>query len=486
MKSISVFVGSMLLCIYSFAQDFSVSFPDSLLATPFTGNIIVFLSKTSKEPRLASSLLENAPCVRVNVENIQPGEKVLIKSNALSFPVPLPDLERGTYYVQVVWDRNLGGQFIGQSPGNLYSTPQKVMLNQHPVTTTIQADHIIPPYTFEETQYLKELKVPSKLLSDFHQSPYSLNAVIRLPAEYYTSPKRHFPVRMIVFGFTGNYHNFSGYPKPMEPIDTIPCIGVYLDGNCPLGHSVYANSDNNGPWADALIKEFIPQLEKSYRCNGARFLQGHSSGGWSVLWLQTQYPAQFTACWSSSPDPVDFHNFQKIDLYAHENMYYDKDSSLRPLGTIAGQVPWIYMRNAYQMETVIYRGEQMHSFDAVFGPKGPDGNPVRLVEPYSGDIDTAVFNHWKQYDISAYLEQHWEQIKDQLDCKIRITVGNQDNFLLNYPIRLMDKKMKAIRAGIDFVYYPGDHFTVQSPQWVNEGNMFFEGKYLEWLKKKTK
>ncbi|WPV65894.1 alpha/beta hydrolase-fold protein [Chitinophaga sp. LS1] len=485
MKSTSVFVCSLLFCIHSFAQQFSVSFPDSLLSTPFTGSILVYLSKTSKEPRQASSLLDNAPCVRINVENINPGESVLIQASALTFPVPLPDLERGEYYVQVVWDRNLGGQFIGQSPGNLYSTSRKIRLRyQSQETFSIQADHIIPAYTFTETDYIKELKVPSKLLSDFHQTPYSLNAAIRLPKEYYTSPKRKFPVKFVVFGFTGNYHYFSGYPNPMEPIDTIPCIGVYLDGNCPLGHSVYANSDNNGPWADALIKEFIPQLEKTYRCNGARFLHGHSSGGWSVLWLQTQYPDQFTACWSSSPDPVDFHSFQKIDLYAHENMYFDKDSTLRPLGTIAGQVPWIYMRNAYQMETVIYRGEQMHSFDAVFGPKGPDGSPLRLVEPYKGEIDTAVFNHWKKYDISAYLVKNWEQVKNKLDGKIRITVGNQDNFLLNYPIRMMEKKMKELKAGIEFVYYPGDHFTVQTPQWVKEGNLFFEGKYLEWLKKK--
>ncbi|OMP77879.1 alpha/beta hydrolase-fold protein [[Flexibacter] sp. ATCC 35208] len=485
MKSTSVFVCSLLFCIHSFAQQFSVSFPDSLLSTPFTGSILVYLSKTSKEPRQASSLLDNAPCVRINVENINPGESVLIQASALTFPVPLPDLERGEYYVQVVWDRNLGGQFIGQSPGNLYSTSRKIRLRyQSQETFSIQADHIIPAYTFTETDYIKELKVPSKLLSDFHQTPYSLNAAIRLPKEYYTSPKRKFPVKFVIFGFTGNYHYFSGYPNPMEPIDTIPCIGVYLDGNCPLGHSVYANSDNNGPWADALIKEFIPQLEKTYRCNGARFLHGHSSGGWSVLWLQTQYPDQFTACWSSSPDPVDFHSFQKIDLYAHENMYYDKDSTLRPLGTIAGQVPWIYMRNAYQMETVIYRGEQMHSFDAVFGPKGPDGSPLRLVEPYKGEIDSAVFNHWKKYDISAYLVKNWEQVKNKLDGKIRITVGNQDNFLLNYPIRMMEKKMKELKAGIDFVYYPGDHFTVQTPQWVKEGNLFFEGKYQEWLKKK--
>jgi predicted alpha/beta superfamily hydrolase len=34
---------------------------------------------------------------------------------------------------------------------------------------------------------------------------------------------------------------------------------------------------------DALVKEFIPELEKQYRCDGARFVRGHSSGGWAAL-----------------------------------------------------------------------------------------------------------------------------------------------------------------------------------------------------------
>ncbi|WP_343693282.1 alpha/beta hydrolase-fold protein [Chitinophaga sp.] len=483
MKSIAVFVCSMLFCIQSFAQKISVSFPDSLLSTPFSGSILIYLSKTSKEPRTASSLLDNSPCTRIDVKNVKPGELVMLKSG-LTYPVPAQDLEQGEYTVQVVWDRNLGGQFIGQSPGNLYSSPRQIVLRrEHQQSVKIVADKVIPAYTFKESEYTKELKVQSALLSAFHHTPCFVNAAIRLPKDYFTNPTRKYPVKFVIFGFTGNYHYLSGYPDPMEPIDTIPCIGVYLDGNCPLGHSVYANSDNNGPWSDALIKEFIPQLEKMYRCNGARFLHGHSSGGWSVLWLQTQYPDQFTACWSSSPDPVDFHSFIKVDLYAHENLFYDKDSTLRPLGTIAGRVPWIYLRNAYQIEAVIDRGEQMRSFDAVFGPKGPDSMPLRIVNLKTGEVDTAVFNHWKKYDITRYLTGNWDKIGGQLNGKIRITVGNQDNFLLNYPIRMMEAKMKPLKADIEFVYYPGDHFTVQTPQWIRDGNEFFEKRYIDWLKK---
>jgi len=132
---------------------------------------------------------------------------------------------------------------------------------------------------------------------------------------------------------------------------------VILDGNCPLGHSVYANSENNGPWGNALVNEFIPVLGEKYRCNSARLLTGHSSGGWSVLWLQTQFPKEFMACWSSSPDPVDFSSFINVKLYEDKNIYYDNDSVLRILGTIEGYIPWYTIKMKYQMENVVSRGE---------------------------------------------------------------------------------------------------------------------------------
>jgi enterochelin esterase-like enzyme len=130
------------------------------------------------------------------------------------------------------------------------------------------------------------------------------------------------------------------------------------------------------PGGDALIKELIPEVEKTYRCDGARLLYGHSSGGWAVLWLQTHYPKVFDGCWSSSPDPVDFRSFQRVNLYEHQNMFYGKDSTLNQTGTVDGVFPWFSMRNTYQMEQVIYRGEQMHSFDAVFSTRGADGQPL--------------------------------------------------------------------------------------------------------------
>jgi len=125
----------------------------------------------------------------------------------------------------------------------------------------------------------------------------------------------------------------------------------------------------------------------------------------------------------------------------------------------------------------------MHSFDAVFSKKGSDGEPQRILDYRTGQIDTAVFEHWKNYDISLYLRTNWDNIKPDLDGKIMISVGNQDNFLLNYAVKLLDGEMKKLNSAFVFAYYPGDHFTIATPEFFKDGNGFLEKKYAQWLDK---
>ena len=478
------FLLSCLFFVNSFSQQFSVSYSSSIFDKPFTGIVIAYLSKENKEPKSGDVGLISFPCFSVFAKDVKPGQEIIIDDNAISYPTSLSDIERGDYYVQIVWDRNLGGRSISESPGNMYNTTIKINITKDDKKVyTIVATQLIPAVSFKETNFVKELKVPSLLLSKFKRSSMTVDGAVILPKEYYNEPNRKFPVLFNVSGYGGDYHRFSGDTIPSPGLDSIPVIKVFLDGNCSLGHSVYANSDNNGPWGDALTMEFIPMLEKKYRCNGARLLMGHSSGGWTVLWLQTQYPKVFDGCWSSSPDPVDFRNFQKINLYEDKNMYYDKDSSLRLVATVAGSIPWATMKNVYQMENIVYRGEQMHSFDAVFSKKGIDNKPQSICNINTGEINAAVFSNWKKYDIALSLRNNWESIKSELDGKVRVSVGSQDNFLLNYAVTMLEMQMKNLNSTFQFAYYPGDHFTVFTPEYRKEGFQFLKQKYLEWLAK---
>lgn len=488
MRKISLFLLiATLIFSNGFGQKIKASYSPAIFNESFTGNVIAYLSKESKSPKDALIGFDYFPCFHVFVKNVKPGQAITFDDNAVSYPSKLSDIERGDYYIQIVWDRNLGGRSIAESPGNLFNPAERIHITKDTKTIfTVVATKVIPSPEFNETEFVKELKAPSSLLSRFHNKPMTVDGAISLPKEYYAEPEKKFPVLFVVSGYGGDYHRYSGSSTPSAPLDTIPVIRVFLDGNCSLGHSVYANSDNNGPWGDALVTEFIPLLETKYRCNGARLLTGHSSGGWTVLWLQTQYPKVFDGCWSSSPDPVDFRNFQKINLYEDRNMFYDKDSALRWVATVAGAIPWASQKSVYQMENIVYRGEQMHSFNAVFSKKGSNGMPQSICNSNTGVIDSAVASHWKKYDISLYLRNNWEKIKSDLDGKVRVTVGTGDNFLLNHAVSLLETEMKKLNSRFQFAYYPGDHFTVSTPEYRKDGNQFLKQKYLEWLGKSFK
>jgi hypothetical protein len=61
-----------------------------------------------------------------------------------------------------------------------------------------------------------------------------------------------------------------------------------------------------------------------------RFLAGHSSGGWSALWLQVNYPGAFGGAWATAPDPVDFRSFCGPNLASARPGNFYRDARGRP------------------------------------------------------------------------------------------------------------------------------------------------------------
>lgn len=464
------------------AQKFSVSYQTSSFAGPFTGRVILFLSKDTKSPKDGNAGLPETACFAMDVKNIKPGTSVLFDDRSVSYPVKLSDMERGNYYVQAIWDRNLGGRSMAGSPGNIFSNSKVVSLSRnYQQTFSIGCTEVNTGSQFPASKFANELSVPSAALTSFYGRPTSVNGAVVLPAEYYSHPEKKYPVLFEISGYGGDYVrdflSFANADSSSVLIDSIPFIYVLLDGNCPLGHSEYANSDNNGPWATALIKEFIPQLDKLYRTEQQRYLWGHSSGGWSVLWLQMNYPETFAACWSSSPDPVDFRSFCGIDLYTSPNIFYRKDSSLTSVATVAGYFPWIYMRDYYGFERVVNRGEQLRSFDAVFSKPGKDGASQALCNYSTGEIDPAVVEQWKRYDISLLIRNSPEKYLPALNGRVRVSVGNNDNFMLDRAVRKLESELKKLNAYVQFNYYPGDHFTVGHKEYMLDGLKFIADRY---------
>jgi S-formylglutathione hydrolase FrmB len=244
-------------------------------------------------------------------------------------------------------------------------------------------------------------------------------------------------------------------------------VHVFLDASCPLGHHEFADSVNNGPWGRALVEELIPALEREYAVGGSadsRFLTGHSSGGWSSLWLQITYPDAFGGTWSTAPDPVDFRDFTGVNIYADENAYADAAGEDIPL--IRRNEEWVatireFCTNEFAQQEY---GGQFASFNAVFSPRADDGRPMRLFDVETGAIDHAVAEAWRRYDIREILAEHWATLGPKLAGKLHVYCGLEDTFRLEGATRLLQEQLEALGSDAEVLLVEGrDHGNLFAP-----------------------
>ncbi|MBV8364174.1 MAG: hypothetical protein JO193_06370 [Candidatus Eremiobacteraeota bacterium] len=311
-----------------------------------------------------------------------------------------------------------------------------------------------------EPQYL-HVSMRSAALTSFWGQPVSIDAHILLPDSYYKQPARRYPVFYWIQGFNGrgdiDVDDEVRWQKPMRR-SGLQFILVFLNGMFDGGHQEFADSANNGPWGTALTTEFIPRTEERFRAidaPAARFVGGHSSGGWSALWLQVTYPELFGGEWSLSPDPVDFRNFTgpNLTLSPPQNFFNDPSGQRymlydQPMSVFVKRPGWQSM--------------QMLSFEQVFSPKGADGKPERLFDRNSGVIDPNVASYWEaHYDISRILQDHWDTLAPQLRGKLHIFVGSNDNFQLNESVDLLKQRLDAVHSDAEITIARGlDHWSI--------------------------
>lgn len=463
--------GFLLSC--ALAVRFEVTFPAGVIETEFTGKCVVYLSTGRSEPRFGPNWFNPQPMYSKEFEKIAPGDAMVIDNSSVGFPGNLDKLPHGEYTVQAVIDRNLGGREIGTSPGNVYSKPQRLTIGAGTAPIKIVCDQVAPDERFQDTDAIKAARMRSDMLSKFYERPTIMRAAVVLPESWTPTGSQTYPVIYSIPGFGGSFLSFSGRSERSGTNrDGEEFIVVHLDPTVPTGHCVFADSENNGPWGGALVKEFIPFIERTYRGYGkpeGRFVTGHSSGGWSSLWLQVTYPEFFGGTWSTSPDPVDFRDFQQIDLYkAGVNMFIDGAGNPRPIAR-RGDDPVLFFKQFSDMERPI-RGEQLGSFEAVFSPKGKDGKPRQLWHRINGAVDNDVAQAWRKYDIGQILRSNWIELGPKLKGKIHVYMGTQDTFYLEGATELLQKDLRALGSDAVVDLLPGDHGTVLTTSLRNRIN----------------
>lgn len=475
-----------LLCAASFtnAADhvrFKVKLDPSAVtnAQPVSGRLLIFMTRETKPLEMINPDFTNPDAVWISgteITNLEPGKSVEIDADKLAFPAAFSKAPKGTYQIMALLDRDHSYTYDGPRAGDLLSAVIKAEMPDDETDLTLSK--VIPEKEIEIPANARLIEFESPMLSAFWGRPVKMQASVVLPPSYDTAKKQKYPTVYGVSGYGGSHlgalRGAANVAKSMTEGKLPEMIYVYLNAKLPLGHHVFADSANNGPWGTALTREFIPYLEKQFRMDArpsGRFLTGHSSGGWTTLWVMVTHPDFFGGTWSTSPDPADFRNFTGPDLTAYppNNFYRDAAGKPYPLVRMNGKELMSLEQYSRQERVLGYYGGQIASFEAVFSPKGPDGQPMPLFDRDTGRIDPAVQKAWEKYDISRILRANWKTLGPKLRGKLHIICGTADTFHLDEALRLLEAELKKLGSDAKIEFLEGrNHFDLYKDNGLSE------------------
>jgi hypothetical protein len=487
------------------AQEFAVELPAGKATQPLDGRLLILLSTDpSAEPRFQINDSPKSQLVfGVDVEGWRPGTTYVAGTNLYGYPVKeLAKLKPGEYQVQALLDiyetfRRKDGHIVklpmdrgegrqwNRAPGNLYSKPQKLTVTRGGLLKLSLSETIAPIKPPADTEYIKHIRIESKLLTEFWGRPMHLGAHVLLPQGFAEHPEARYPLMLFHGHFPADFDGFrttppdpnlkpdyserfkiSGYNRIVQQEaydfyrkwtskDFPRFLVVQIQHANPYYDDSYAvNSANLGPYGDAIMKELVPEIERRFRGIGqgwARFTYGGSTGGWEALAAQIFYPDEFNGAFGACPDPIDFRAFTTVNLYEDANAYYVEGAHrqvARPgkrdyLGHVSATV-----ESMNQLELALgsrsRSGQQFDIWEAVYSPVGPDGYPRRIWNKETGAIDREVAAYWKEnYDLRHILARDWAKLGPKLQGKLHIYCGDMDNFYLNNAVYLMEDFLKG-------------------------------------------
>ncbi len=486
---------------------FTVTLDPAVASQPLDGRLLLMLSTSDEsEPRFQISDRFNSQQIYgIDVEGWNPGDTRSFDAEVFGFPNrSLAELPAGQYHVQALlhlyetfhrsdghtvkmpMDRGEGQQW-NRAPGNLYSIPVKLSFDpQRNDAIEVTLTEVIPPIEPPaDTEYIKHIKIQSKLLTEFWGRPMHLGAHVLLPEGFDEHPDARYPLVIMHGHFP---HDFRGFrPEPPDPNlepdyserfklegynrivqreahdfyklwtgpDFPRVLLVEIQHPNPFYDDSYAvNSANVGPYGDAITHELVPEIERRFRGLGtgwSRFVYGGSTGGWEALAVQVFYPDDYNGCYAACPDPIDFRAYTVVNIYEDENAYYEKG----PFGYVARPGRRNYLghvnstlEDMNHLELVLgtksRSGQQWDIWQAVYSPCGDDGYPRPIWNKLTGDIDHEVAEYWREnYDLSYIMQRDWKTLGPKLQGKVHIYVGDMDNYYLNNAVYFTEEFLRS-------------------------------------------
>ena len=314
--------------------------------------------------------------------------------------------------------------------------------------------------------------------------PHLRKLHVWLPPQYDQEAGRgrgkRFPVLFDLVGFTGsgpahlNWKPFSdNLPERAARLihqDAMgPVILVFPDCFTALGGNQYINSSAIGRYADYLVRELIPLVDREFRTLASREHRGcfgKSSGGYGAIIHGMKYAEHWGAIADHSGDAYfDFvyhHDWPNtLNELARYRQPKHKDGPYRPAvassmaeldrGLDDGRVRrfleavWAKEKLSTAEGHAIMNVCMAASYDP--DPKAPLG--FRL--PFNldtGELLEARWKRWQQHDPIHLVARHASALKSlkgiYLDC------GSRDQYHIQYGARILSRRLAA--AGIAHRY----------------------------------
>jgi enterochelin esterase-like enzyme len=327
---------------------------------------------------------------------------------------------------------------------------------------------------YEDTEFLKYVKIRSQVLSEWWGRDVYLGANVLLPYGYDANDtsarypvvysQGHWPADSGAFHYSSD-EDFAGtwdngtVPATNETAarNTPKMIIITFRHETPYYDDSYAvNTANLGPWGDAINEELIPHIDGTFNTIPeayARIQEGGSTGGWESAASLIYRPDLFGACFSSYPDSLDFHRHQDIPLYTNANAYVrDNGSAIPSIRELENGTEVVLATVAQENSWELTHGTSTRSFqqwdiwNAVFGAQGLNGYPLEPWDKVTGEIYPKAVEYWKPFDLSNWITSNWDNeynLGEVLKGRVHVYVGTADNYYLNEGVAEFQSRVAA-------------------------------------------
>jgi enterochelin esterase-like enzyme len=293
--------------------------------------------------------------------------------------------------------------------------------------------------------------------------PHRRRVTVYLPPDYDRRPAQRYPVFVDLVGFmgTGRAHVEprafdESVPERLERLERAgeigPVIAVFPDCWTRLGGNQYINSPAVGRYADYLLREILPAVDRRYRTFSdprRRAVFGKSSGGYGAIIHGMRYARHWGAVACHSGD-----------------MYFDfcyRNDIPGVLNTLAqhGRSPDRFLRSFYARPKVSSRDGMTLMFLAMAAfydpdPKAPLGFHLPM-DLRTGEFDERRWARWKRHDPVHLVTR--ESARRQLRSLrgVFIDCGTRDQFHLLYGARILHDHLERARIPHHYAEFDDDH-----------------------------